>query len=216
MKIIREEFIGPHHLIQADCRDVLPYLRGAIDAVVSDPPYPNAQGHFVEGIETARWVLSNFSAPHWLWFWTEVEMPRSSCAPVAVHIWHRTNTNRPDNYEPIFEYHEDGKKRASRVLPHCVIFPGLTGVEASGHPTEKNVQLMMDLVKRTRGVVLDPFMGSGTTGVACAKLGRDFVGIELRDDYFEIAVRRIDTAMKQLDMFVGDAAPAAKQEAFAL
>jgi site-specific DNA-methyltransferase (adenine-specific) len=69
------------------------------------------------------------------------------------------------------------------------------------HPTVKPVALMEYLAKLTKtptgGVVLDPFMGSGTTGIACVKLGRPFIGIELDEDYFEIAKRRILHAMKQ-------------------
>jgi DNA modification methylase len=49
--------------------------------------------------------------------------------------------------------------------------------------------------------VLDPFMGSGTTGVACARLGRKFIGIEKRADYFDLACRRITDAYRQTDMF---------------
>jgi DNA modification methylase len=51
-------------------------------------------------------------------------------------------------------------------------------------------------------VVLDPFMGSGTTGVACAKLGRKFLGVEIEPRYFDIACKRIEDAYKQPDMFV--------------
>jgi len=59
--------------------------------------------------------------------------------------------------------------------------------------------------------VLDPFMGSGTTGVACAKLGRSFIGIELEPRYFDIACKRIEDAYKQADMFI-EPAPAPKPE----
>jgi DNA modification methylase len=51
-------------------------------------------------------------------------------------------------------------------------------------------------------VILDPFMGSGTTGVACAKLGRKFIGIEIEPKYFDIACRRIEEAYKQPDFFI--------------
>lgn len=50
--------------------------------------------------------------------------------------------------------------------------------------------------------MLDPFMGSGTTGVACAKLGRKFIGIEIEPKYFDIACRRIEQAQRQADLFV--------------
>jgi DNA modification methylase len=82
-------------------------------------------------------------------------------------------------------------------MPWCVIAPGLTGIIASGHPTEKHVGLMRGLVERTDGLVLDPFMGSGTTGVACANLDRQFIGVEREPKYFDIACRRISDALKR-------------------
>lgn len=198
-------------LYLGDCRDVLPTF-GKVDAVVTDPPYPNEAGHFDCAVSVARDILETFKCHHWLVFWTEVEVPPIPLTLVAVHIWHRTNTNRPDNYEAIFEFSADGKKRASRVLPYSVIFPGLTGIVASGHPTEKNVGLMTALVRRTTGVILDPFMGAGTTGVAAVKLGRKFIGIEIEPRYFDIACKRISAALAQPDIFIERPA-AAKQEA---
>lgn len=73
------------------------------------------------------------------------------------------------------------------------------------HPTEKPVSLMYEYIRNSsnRGeLVADPFMGSGTTGVACAKLGRRFIGIELDEDYFNIACERIQAAYDQPDLFV--------------
>lgn len=71
------------------------------------------------------------------------------------------------------------------------------------HPCEKPVGLLHELVKSTSwNTILDPFMGSGTTGVACAKLGRKFIGIEIEPKYFDIAVRRIEDAYKQPDLFI--------------
>lgn len=61
--------------------------------------------------------------------------------------------------------------------------------------------------------ILDPFMGSGTTGVACVKLGRKFIGIELDEKYFDIACRRIEESYKQPDMFIEPPAKI-KQESF--
>lgn len=67
-------------------------------------------------------------------------------------------------------------------------------------------------VAKTKGVVLDPFMGSGTTGVAAVKLGRKFIGIEIEPKYFDIALRRISETLKQPDMFIEKPKPV-KQEA---
>jgi site-specific DNA-methyltransferase (adenine-specific) len=72
------------------------------------------------------------------------------------------------------------------------------------HPTEKPTELLgmlLDVVSEPGSIVLDPFMGSGTTGVACAKLGRRFVGIEIDPGYFEIACRRIREVYAQGDLF---------------
>ena len=83
------------------------------------------------------------------------------------------------------------------------------------HPTEKPVALMSELVSLfsdTGQTVLDPFMGSGTTLVACAKLGRRGIGIEIDERYFDIACERIRKAYDQPDMFIERPKPA-KQEA---
>tara|TARA_R110000824_G_C14994718_1_gene655565 strand:- start:12 stop:788 length:777 start_codon:yes stop_codon:yes gene_type:complete len=80
------------------------------------------------------------------------------------------------------------------------------------HPTEKPIRLMEDLVRlftTGAGEILDPFMGSGTTGVACVNLGRSFIGIERDADYFDICVKRITDAHKQADLFVAKPAYAA-------
>ena len=92
----------------------------------------------------------------------------------------------------------------------------MTGENSIDHPCPKPLAWMLWLV--TRGslpghLVIDPFMGSGTTGVACVKLGRRFIGIEIYPHYFDIACRRIEDAYRQPDMFV-ERPPAPVQEKF--
>lgn len=88
------------------------------------------------------------------------------------------------------------------------------------HPTEKPVgllELIIPVPTERGAIILDPFMGSGTTLVACAKTGRRFIGIELDPDYFEIACKRVREAYAQPDMFVEQAKPAKQiQEGFDL
>lgn len=85
------------------------------------------------------------------------------------------------------------------------------GIEkATGHPTEKPVHLMAEYIGNSsqRGdVVLDPFMGSGTTGVACVQLGRKFVGIELNEQFFDMACQRIRDAYERPDMWAAHVEP---------
>lgn len=86
------------------------------------------------------------------------------------------------------------------------------------HPTQKPLPLIAELVRLfsfAGEVVCDPFMGSGTTGVAAVKLGRKFSGIELDPKYFDIACKRISEALKQPDMFIAPPKPM-KQEAMEL
>jgi hypothetical protein len=86
--------------------------------------------------------------------------------------------------------------------------------EGKVHPTQKPIALMKWCIGflPENDTILDPFMGSGTTGVACAKLGRKFIGIEIDPGYFDIACRRIEKAYSQPDMFIERPSPA-KQEA---
>jgi DNA modification methylase len=101
-----------------------------------------------------------------------------------------------------------GGKRG--VYTHCVNGPHRQGE----HPTEKPASLMRELVldfTSSGETILDPFMGSGTTGVACARLGRKFIGIELNPRWFDIACKRIEQAYAQPDMFVEPPAPKAEQ-----
>lgn len=81
------------------------------------------------------------------------------------------------------------------------------------HPTQKPLEVMEFVCRRApSGTILDPFMGSGTTGVACVKLGRKFIGIEIERKYFDIACARIEKAYAQPDFFVERPAKV-KQEA---
>jgi site-specific DNA-methyltransferase (adenine-specific) len=95
-----------------------------------------------------------------------------------------------------------GGKRG--VYTHLV-----NGPERDGrHPTEKPRRLMAEIVAdftKPDQTILDPFMGSGTTGVAAVQLGRNFIGVEQSPEYFEIACERIDKAQRQLSLF-GEAA----------
>lgn len=85
------------------------------------------------------------------------------------------------------------------------VFHGLRSYGVKHHPTEKPLPLMewcINHLPNDTQTILDPFMGSGTTGVACAKMGRSFIGIELDPDYFDIACKRIEEAYSQGDMFI--------------
>jgi site-specific DNA-methyltransferase (adenine-specific) len=109
----------------------------------------------------------------------------------------------------------------SRPTVVSISHPGghITGERDIGHPCPKPVLYMDWLVSfaSLRGeTILDPFMGSGTTGVAAVKSGRKFIGIEIEPKYFDIACRRVSDALSRPDLFISPPKLRAKQEALEL
>lgn len=116
-------------------------------------------------------------------------------------------------WEGIAICHRKGKKRWNGGGKHA-FYTHAKGSNNSGHPTGKPVGLFQDFVAdftETGEIILDPFMGSGTTGVAAVQMGRKFIGIEREPKYFEIACKRIEDAQRVQDMFGFDQ-PQQKQE----
>lgn len=101
-----------------------------------------------------------------------------------------------------------GKKRPAKNITGK--HGNVLGVRRSGnehHPTEKPVDLMATLMENSAAqMILDPFMGSGTTGVAAMKRGKEFIGCEIEPRFFDIACKRIEDAQRQGDMFIESAA----------
>ena len=125
-----------------------------------------------------------------------------------IIVWEKTNPS-PMNGEYIWlsgvEFAVFAKKSGATFNAHCrncvMRYPSGTSKD---HPTEKPVSLFADIVNVSsdaNDLVLDTCMGSGTTGVACAKYNRKFIGIELDDHYYTIAKKRISDAQRQLNLF---------------
>jgi DNA modification methylase len=197
--MVEPVIIGRATLYLGDCRDILPTLP-RVDAVVTDPPYPDylaSEFGYDEG--AIRAALSPICQQFVFW---------SAKAPFpldysAIHIWYKTGAGSIASYERIFE-REGGKS--------YLVFTGnaisnqtmarFAKDEWFDHPTQKPLSLVRQLVMKTKGLVLDPFMGSGTSGVACEQMGRDFIGIEREPKYFDISCKRIEDAQRQGDFFV--------------
>lgn len=231
--IIREERIGPHRLILGDCLEVIPTL-GPVDAVVTDPPYgiDYKSGHATEDLwVSGRKIRNDHSVDardEAIMLMHGVPMlvfgSRRAPLPLAcrmVLVWDKgpalgmgaLDLPWKPSSEEIYVIGKGfvGSRDESNVI-YC---PPVQSMAKNGrkHPNEKPVALLQRLMKKVPdGTILDPFMGSGTTLVACQKLGRAGIGIELDPDYFEIACKRVDEAMRQPDLFVAPPEPA-KQEA---
>ena len=183
-----------------DCREILPSL-GKVDAVVSDPPYPDIDKGFCQ---TPIDFLDTLKCRQFVFWSAALDFPLDH---TAVHVWHKPNGCSSQHYERIFERNGN---QVFRVFRHATILPNYTqyAAECVDHPTQKPLSLLRDLLFPISGTILDPFMGSGTTGVAAVKLGRRFIGIEIEPKYFDIACRRISEALRQPDLFVEPAKPA--------
>ena len=218
--IKRTEIIGDATLYLGDCREILPML-GKVDAVVTDPPYFGREDLFpTEAVQECFGALQPFTG---FVFWPWYGLPPAQ-NETAIHIWHKAVPIHPNSqignvaghqYERIFAYNAGAKAEVFRC---AAIMPGFAACsdEFAKHPTQKPVSLVRNLVGRIKSrTILDPFMGSGTTGVACIREGRKFIGIEIDEGYFDIACKRIrdEYARPRLAL---EPAPQPVQEGFEL
>ena len=151
--------------------------------------------------------------------WKHVHKLDSAGLLVRFGIWRKPDGapqftgDRPGmGWEAVAVCHRPGRKYWNGGDSHA--FWSVPKAGSFGHPTEKPVPLFSAWVRdftNAGETILDPFMGSGTTGVACVKLGRKFIGIEIEPKYFDIACKRIEAAYAQPDMFVSPPQPKAVQ-----
>ena len=212
------EKIGRATLYLGDCTEVLPTI-GRVDAVVTDPPYGlsidkqmAASSGTQSGAMKAR--KGDYIATGWdeqpmslevadslmaisdvqiFWGGNYYGLPASQC----WLVWDKqVNGNFAD-----CELAWTNMKKPVRKFTW--MWNGMLrqgGEERNGHPTQKPLALMkwcIDQCSNNPQTILDPFMGSGTTGVAAVQMERDFIGIEREEKYFEIACKRIDDAQRQ-------------------
>ena len=207
----RTEVIGDATLILGDCLEILPTL-GRVDAVITDPPY--GTGCAPRGGKRAGTIAID-SAPSLPWDAFDLRwIDAIEGAPAGVFCHHSTIgplaqrlesdatliylKSNPSpfgcSYEPCVTRGFDKRP------PHHV--EAYNAFNGQVHPTQKPLEAMRFVIgKAPKGTILDPFMGSGTTGVAALQLGRKFIGIEIDPGYFDIACKRISEAWKQPRLF---------------
>ncbi len=124
----------------------------------------------------------------------------------GVVVWDKTEAARPQKgrFRNQCEYAVWASQGAAPEAGDCApgVFRYSVASEQKHHIAGKPVSLYIDMLKICGETILDPFMGSGTTLVACQKLGRSGIGIEIDPDYFDIACRRVEEAARQPDLFV--------------
>jgi DNA modification methylase len=208
--------IGNATLYLGDCMDILPTL-GKVDAVITDPPYGinfQSQG---SGQTSGKSGWTAFEYMEWdkvrpdsalfsaiLYgsktqiIWGGNYFTDSLPATMQWLVWDKGQRNFT---LADCEFAWSSQNRAARIFN----YPRAKALQdGKQHPTQKPVALMVwciEQVKPTPQTILDPFMGSGTTGVAAIQMGRKFIGIEREPKYFDIACKRIEQAVAQGQLF---------------
>jgi site-specific DNA-methyltransferase (adenine-specific) len=195
-------------LYHGDCLEIMPQIE-PVDLVLTDPPYGvsmlrgdskiKERIHGDDKIPDVGWMANHeaivwggnqfchqlpISSGWFVWFKYAPEMSRHSQAEIA---W--TNT-------------------CKTVRHYAQQYTGfMRAIDGHFHPTQKPVKLFVWCLNRskTNGLVLDPYLGSGTTAVACEQLNRRWIGIEISEKYCEIAAKRIERERQQLKLFQPEA-----------
>ena len=206
---MRIETIGNAELYLGDCREILPALP-KVDAVITDPPYGiNKDGQ--KETTGGHGGRKEYEFLGWDGARPDVEVFRLILAAADKQvIWggnYFADLLPPTGKWLVWDKGQrinqsDGElawTHDSGALRICTMNRVELMTDGAEHPTQKPVRLMewcIDQIK-AKGEVLDPFMGSGSTGVACMRMQRPFIGIEREVKYFDIACRRIDDAQRQ-------------------
>lgn len=217
MGATRREIIGDCTLYLGDCMEILPTL-GVVDAIVTDPPYGIGVCGNEGGVTSLKSGAKDYGKQEWdnrpigvghiramldasieqiIWggnYFAD-NLPPSQC----WLVWDKINGAGFSLAD--VELAWTSMDKAARMFR---VSRTKTFSEGKEHPTQKPIALMSWCLGHVKDAktILDPFMGSGTTGVACAKAGRAFIGIERETTYFDIACRRIAKTYAQPDMFV--------------
>lgn len=204
---MKVETIGAATLYLGDCRDILPTLSG-VDAVVTDPPYGvsyNAGvgrmakvGRAIHGDEIPPDVRALAAWPCVIWGGNNFcdQLPRST----GWLVWDKTHAKTCEHSQAEIAW----TNVVRTVRLHREAYHGfMRGRDGWFHPTQKPPGLMewcLGFVPDAK-TILDPYMGSGTTGLACVAQGRAFIGIEIDAEFFKTACKRIEDAQRQQRIF---------------
>jgi len=215
----RVETIGNATLMLGDCRDILPTL-GKVDAVVTDPPYgigAYSTGKMGGGVlakqseyEATEWDAEPIDADTIAQIISKAKHAvifggnYYALSPTSCWlVWDKENG--ANNFADCELAWTNLSKAVRRIKYMWHGMLRANGEARGDHPTQKPIGVMKWCIGHlpdTAETILDPFMGSGTTGVAAVQMGRKFIGIEREPKYFDIACSRIEQAQRQGDLFI--------------
>ncbi len=222
--------IGDATLYLGDCYEVFREFSPDFDALITDPPYDFetsgggifrrnrtvmdqiSENGLDEGFDINAMPLQIGKSA--VFFCHNDQLPdllavlRERYERFAVCAWHKSNPMPVANkhYRPDTEFYVHAWRKGGhpvgdlRDLGRYVIAP--VGKSIYNHPTSKPIPLMNKIIKNVQGeTILDPFMGSGSTGIACLMNGRKFIGIEKNPVFYEEAVERFLEFDRQKTLF---------------
>ena len=196
-------------LYHGDCLDILPRLdAGGVDAVVTDPPYGI---NYVS--RPTKWSRSSESRISKAWDNAAPDVSEILSLKVPTMIWGGNHFNLPPSRGWLVWTKPKGLPSYGTAelcwtnieMPVRHRYEAWVRPKPRLHETQKSVSLMRWCLQYLTGKsILDPFAGSGTTGVACIRTGRKFIGIEIDERYCEVAARRMREAEDDQALFTHD------------
>ena len=199
-------------LYQGDCLEILPTLEtGSVDLIVTDPPYPKQYEHLYGLVaEQAKRVLP--IGKSFVTLCGHYQLPRV-LNDIGEHLKYRwiAKLDQPGSnarlsmgiqvtWKPMLWFVNEKLSPRRCIVDNCT---SRKRSKDTGHPWQQDLDYALwaiNYMTDEGDTILDPFMGSGTTGVACVHLNRNFIGIDIEPKYYEIADRRIKDAQRQMVM----------------
>ena len=197
----------PDQIINQDCLPILANMPDqSVDVTICDPPYPNGAGLFadtlIDGI-AGLYLAAKKTKKHVIFFWTPV-IPPPTPPPgwflTSTNQWSKTDATSRIKYETILVWTRGDYRRQPHKIWTVPILD-LQGLKqwSQSHPTQKPLRLLRYLIQdftKEGDLVLDPFAGTGTTGVAAKQLGRHYLLIESNKEHADFAQQRLQAAMR--------------------
>jgi site-specific DNA-methyltransferase (adenine-specific) len=213
----RLEKIGKAELYLGDCQEILIALRKRkFDAMVTDPPYHLDEASWLSGFvgKNGRAKMWGEEVPRWDRLQHDAVKLAVGLAPICVvwggHLYDLPKRKKWLIWDKCQQFSSGDAELAWTSENGAIRTFRMTRIDAYAnigekkeHPNQKPVPLMSWCISEVgaKGLICDPFMGSGSTGVAAVSLGMHFLGIELESKYFDIACERIENAQRQMRMF---------------
>ena len=186
-------------LLHGDCLELMKDIPDkSIDMILCDPPYPDyytKEFYYFDGIID---IFDKFTCRQFIFWSAKSKFPLDY---TAIYVWDKI-TGAANQYD--FIYERNGYKKQKVFRGHRInstVSANFAKEKFFNHKSQKPLAVLESIINyaKIEGVICDPFMGSGSTGVACINTNRNFIGIEKDDKYFEIAKKRIEEAEKSIN-----------------